>query len=321
MLGILRFNSKGKLLSPILIAVIIGGCVRSPKFPDVVTPQMAKDSIIIQPEETGDVRALSLYEQRLVRVFEDEQRLEAYAARDDTDYSEVQRRFHTVARAYASLIADNPGELEPILLYGKLLNRYGDTMGAMEQFHHALRIDDRQGVIYQQLSVVYAEEGDFSTALAYALEAVDKDPQQSVYHYGIGELLHAYRFDFVADGLLTQEVLEQQMMSAFERAAELEPQSIALQFRFAEAYYDMWQPDFGKALQQWQFISELFEDRLSVAEKNAIWLHKARCLAELGEYEEAGALATAVEAPGFSETRDDLLDQIELLMEETRNVE
>lgn len=167
MLGILRFNSKGKLLSPILIAVIIGGCVRSPKFPDVVTPQMAKDSIIIQPEETGDVRALSLYEQRLVRVFEDEQRLEAYAARDDTDYSEVQRRFHTVARAYASLIADNPGELEPILLYGKLLNRYGDTMGAMEQFHHALRIDDRQGVIYQQLSVVYAEEGDFSTALAY----------------------------------------------------------------------------------------------------------------------------------------------------------
>lgn len=309
-------------MAAIAVAALLGGCASSPKLPDVGPPQATESrSPVSRQADVGDGRGLSLYEQRLVRVFEEEQRLEAYAARDDADYSEAQRRFQDVARAYASVIADNPGQLEPILLYGKLLNRYGDTMGAMEQFHKALRIDDSQGVIYQQLSVVYAEEGDYSTALVYALEAVDKDPQQSVYHYGIGELLHAYRFDFVADGLLTQEVLEQQMMSAFEQAARLEPKSIALQFRFAEAYYDMWQPDFGAALNQWQFIEEVFGDHLSVAEQNAIRLHQARCLAELGHYEEARVMAAALDAAGFRETRDDLLEQIEHLMEESQHVE
>jgi thioredoxin-like negative regulator of GroEL len=111
------------------------------------------------------------------------------------------------------------------------------------------------------------------------------------------------------------------MMSAFEQAAQLEPESIALQFRFAEAYYDMWQPDFAAALEQWRFIQEVFGDRLSSAEQNAIGLHLARCLAELGSYEEAKEIAISVEAPGFSETRDDLLEQIERFMEEVQHAE
>lgn len=308
------FYLRVRVAFPCVALVILCGCASVPGLPEA-------PGTIEKAAESTDTRGLSLFEQRFVRVFEEEQRLEAYAARDDADYSEAQRRFQNVARAYASLIADNPEELEPILLYGKLLSRYGDTMGALAQFHKALRIDDTQGVIYQQLSVIYAEEGDYSTALAYALEAVDKDPEQSVYHYGIGELLHAYRFDLVADGVLTQEVLEQQMMSAFERAAGLEPDSIALQFRFAEAYYDMWQPDFDLALQQWRFIHNKFKDQLSAAEKNAILLHKARCLAEIGEYEEARSLAAVVDAPGFIETRDDLLEQIENLIEESLHVE
>lgn len=276
---------------------MLSGCATAPRPTEAST----------QPAQPA--AGQTLYEQRLIRVYQEEQALEAYAARDDADPAEARRRFRDVAADYASLIADNPNALEPRLLYGKLLNQYGDLRGARDQFHGALRIDPSVAVAYQQLSVVHAEEGDFSSALVYALEAVNRAPEEAVYHYGVGELLNAYRFDFVADGVFTQETLEQQMMAAFEKAAQLQPDQMNLRFRFAEAHYDLWQPDFGGALREWDRILAHFPD-MTEPERHAVQLHRARCLAELEYYEEAREAALTVDHPAFNFTRDDILEQI-----------
>lgn len=261
------------------------------------------------PERRGD--SVSVYEQRLIEVVREEHRLERYAAREDAEYTEAQRRFHSVSRQYLSLIANNPDKLEPRLLYGKLLNRYGDGLGAMEQFHAALDIDPNVAMAYQQLSVIYAEEGDFGTALAYALEAVEREPSEAVYHYGIGELIAYFRDEMVADGINTEVELDEQMIRAFAQAAELAPSLVSMQFRFGEAHYDMTDPDWEGALRQWQRMATDLGDDLSATERDALRLHTARVLAELGRMDEARKEAEMVETAGLISTRDDLIRQFD----------
>ena len=261
------------------------------------------------PERRGD--SVSVYEQRLIEVVREEQRLERYTAREDAEYSEAQRRFHGVSRQYLTLIANNPDELEPRLLYGKLLNRYGDGLGAMEQFHAALDINSNVPMAYQQLSVIYAEEGEYGTALAYALEAVDRDPLEAVYHYGIGELIAYFRDEMVTDGVNSEEELDAQMIRAFAQAAELEPDLLSMQFRYGEAYYDMAEPDWEAALKQWQGMAERLGGEMGSTERDALRLHTARVLAELGHMDAAREEAERVVSKGLLATRDDLIRQFD----------
>lgn len=261
------------------------------------------------PPRTGD--SVSIYEQRLIEVVREEQRLERYVARENAEYTEAQRRFHSVSRQYLSIIANNPNELEPRLLYGKLLNRYGDGMGALEQFHAALDINPEIPMAYQQLSVIYAEEGDFGTALAYAIEAVERDPSVAVYHYGIGELIAYFRDEMVADEVNTEAELDAQMIRAFAQAAALEPNLSSMQFRYGEAYYDMAEPNWEGALAQWRRMAANMEDVLGPTERDALRLHTARVLAELGRMDEARAEAEMVVAAGLIPTRDDLIRQFD----------
>lgn len=261
------------------------------------------------PERRGD--SVSVYEQRLIEIVLEEQRLERYVAREDAEYSEAQRRFHAVSRQYLTLIANNPDQLEPRLLYGKLLNRYGDGLGALEQFHAALDINPDVPMAYQQLSVIYAEEGDYGTAFAYALEAVERDPSEAVYHYGIGELITYFRDEMVADEVNNAEELDAQMIRAFAQAAELKPALVSMQFRYGESYYDMMDPDWEGALKQWRRMAETLGEFMGDTERDALRLHTARVLAELGRMDEAREEADRVTKSGLLPTRDDLIRQFD----------
>jgi tetratricopeptide (TPR) repeat protein len=256
----------------------------------------------------AEARAATLLEEQLLEVIAMEQRLDALAAEPEPDRFEVQRRFQDIARGYAAIIARNPDHLESRLLYGKLLMRYGDSEGAREQFLLAARIDPKVAVIHQQLSTYHAEEGDHTRALAYALNAVELEPATAAYHFGLGQLLAAFREELLADAVFTPAQLEADMLAAFRKAAELAPDTLPLQFRYGEAFYDLTEPDWIAALDHWQALAA--NPQLSRLEADAVRIHRARCLIELHRDEDARALLQAVESPSLADSAAALLDLI-----------
>jgi tetratricopeptide (TPR) repeat protein len=256
-------------------------------------------------------RSASLLEEQLLQVIEMEQRLDTIAEGPAPDSFEVQRRFQDISRSYASIIARNPDHLETRLLYGKLLMRYGDNEGARDQFLLAARIDPEVAVIHQQLGTYYAEQGDFTRALAYALNALELEPETAAYHFGLGQLLAAFGGEFVAAEVFTADEIEAQMLAAFRTAAELEPETLPLQFRYGEAFYDIGAPDWEAALAHWRALG--VRAGLDPLQADAVRLHQARCLIELERDGEAKALLRTVSAPALVATAEALLEAIEEL--------
>jgi tetratricopeptide (TPR) repeat protein len=251
-------------------------------------------------------RSLSLLEQQLLEIIETEQQLDAAAARPDADEREIQRQFHDLNRRYQGVIARNPDHLESRLLYGKFLSRYGDREGARDQFLSAAQIDPNIAVIHQELGTYYAEEGDHTRALAYALNAVELEPETAAYHYGLGQLLAAYRPEYVADDIFTSGQIDREMLEAFRTAARLEPDSLNLQFRYGQAFYDLANPDWEGALAHWQRLAERKD--LNALQADMVRVNRIRCLVELGRTTSAESLLPAIERDSLRSQARALLD-------------
>lgn len=257
----------------------------------------------------GSPEGVSLFERRLLRVYEMEMDLKARAleADDDAPADDLQRRFEQIVREYESIVADNPDEVEALLLYGKFLAWFGDREGAHTQFLRAQRIAPRTAVVQQQLGAYYAEEGDFNRALAFYLRAVELAPHEPAYHTDLGELLYVFSPGFIADELFTPELIDEMMLEAFTRAAELSEDDLIPQFRLGQAFYDVDSPPWPRALAHWE---RLYLRNLTATQRDAVRLHRARALLALERYDEAEAVAGKVTADLLKETRDTLIAEI-----------
>lgn len=260
-------------------------------------------------EATAEAEGLSFFERRLLRTLERERALKARSMEaDDLLEGDLRQDFHRVAREYESIIADNPGAIEPLLLYGKFLDWFGDRQGARDQFIRAHRIAPNTAVVQQQLGVYFAEEGDFGRALAHYLRAIELDPEQAAYHADLGELLHAFAPGFVAEDIFAAETVDRMMLEAFREAARLEPGDLVYQYRLGEAFYDADPTPWGEALAHWEAMQS--RDDLSAMQRDAIRLHRARGLHALRRYDEAEAVALEVVHDDLMHARNELLIKI-----------
>ncbi|MGA1205389.1 MAG: tetratricopeptide repeat protein [Opitutales bacterium] len=249
-----------------------------------------------QPEEpVSQGNSLSLLEQQLLTVIQMEKELDQLAAIPDVDHGEVYRLFMQVAQEYKSIISRNERHLETRLLFGKLLSRFGDAEGARDQFLAAAAIDPNIAVIHQQLSTYYAEEADFTRALAYALNAVRIEPDTAAYHYGLGQVLAAFRDQFLKEEIFSPDKIDADILDAFKTAIDLQPDSLPLRFRYGEAFYDVGNPDWNLALQHWQHLA--LQPGLPPLQLDAVRLHQARCLIELGLPEQARTITRDIQNP------------------------
>jgi tetratricopeptide (TPR) repeat protein len=290
-LGSRLWRLAARMVGVALIAVL-AGCAGRPH--EAATPGAA----------ASRGTALNLADQRLMRLIEAEQRLAALVAEGYTSETEIQRRFQQLARDYAALIADNPTTIEPRLLYGKLLTHYGDCEGAKVVFHITARMDPTIAVSYQQLATCYAEEGDYARAMVYALEAIERAPHEAAYHYGLGELLHAFRDRLVSEGEFGAGQLDRQMLTAFANAARLSSEP-ALHFRYGETFHDVAEPDWQAAADHWRAV--LAMPRLTALQGQAARLHLARVLLLLDAPADVAELLAPVDNPALAATRAELL--------------
>lgn len=254
-------------------------------------------------------RGETMAERRLRDVYDKQQALYARLAAEGASLSdpEYDRLINEVATEYHSYISDYPQAVYGYILFGKFLRDTGQYTEANTAFIRANQLDREIAVVKQQIGNYLAEEGEPSLALAYYMAAAELEPNTAVYAYQIGELLYTYRDEFIAEEALEPALLDQQMIHAFAEAHRLNPSNRQLTQRYAEAYFDVGQPDWPNAFKLWQALEFTAKDS---TERDWARLQKARVLINMGKPNEAREVLSEVNEPGLQPARQQLLNQL-----------
>ncbi len=285
----------------LLASLLVGGCSFWPfdSTPEHPTPPSTT---------TGSPQGETVADRRLQRIIERQDAFIRELSTNPENFSmgEQERQANVILAEYQSFILDNPDYIYAYLLYGKMLRQLGDREAANLIFLQANRINPNLAVVKQQIGNYLAEEAQPELALPYFLAAVELEPNEAIYHYQLGELLHRFRDDFTAGGGYDRRTFDQEMLAAFRNAAQLDRNDQDLQRRYAETFFDLENPDWNQALQEW---NRLLNTADSPLETDLIRLQKARVLIQLGRHDEARTQLIGIDRPALEEARQQLLRQ------------
>ena len=244
---------------------------------------------------------------KLEEIQEQQNRL-IHAHREETNPSDkesLEFRLIAISTDYAALLSKNPENPAVIAAYGLFLAQIDKGDDSLRLLLKADSLDPTIPQVKNQLGNFMIETANFQLALPYYLEAIRLAPEEPLYHYQLGNLLYFFREEFAQHEILTRETVEDQMFKAFKSAAELAPENMAYQYRYAEAFYDYGKADLEEALSVWDGLYHRVEDE---RDKQIILLQKANCHLQLGRLEEANLLLTRVHDP-YLETNKQLLEK------------
>jgi len=249
---------------------------------------------------------------RLFQITSREEQIYKKIAEDPNFYSadDLDRRINELVQSYRTYLTEHPDDVNALILYGKLLRRVELNEEAFNAFLKADSLDPKIAVVKQQIGTHLAEQGKGKAALPFYFSAVELEPETAVYHFALGQLLYAFRSEYLEDHLFTSDALERETLKAFRKAVSLEPDNFDFQMRLGEAYYDMASPDWKTALLHWNQMKKDFGDEQLRVE--IIDLHRANVLAKLGRYSEAKELAEAITEPNLQFSKQQVLDAIAL---------
>lgn len=259
---------------------------------------------------TAAARAQSNFaSDQLLTIAQKEQQVYLRLAQDPEFYSDadLERQLIALTQSYSAYLTDHPDNVEALILYGKLLRRMGDSEAAFNAFLKADKLNPALAVVKQQIGTHLAEQGKGKAALPFYLQAIELEPATALYHFALGQLLHAFKAEFVADAIFTLDAIDREMIKALRHALQLEPANFDFQMRLGEAYYDLESPDWKAALIHWNQIRKTTETTLR---QEIVDLHRARVLGKLGRIQEAQALAATVQQPSLQQSRQQVLEEV-----------
>ena len=250
-----------------------------------------------------------LASQRLLSIADKEAGIYKKIAEDPAFYSndDLDRRINELLQSYRTYLLDQPSDVSAYILYGKLLRRVRENEQAFNAFLKADELDPQIAVVKQQIGNHLAEEGKGKAALSFYLQAVDLEPSIPIYHFSLGQLIHEFRSEFIKSGIFTRDALEREMLKAFGKAVELEPDNFDYQMRLGESYYDLASPDWKSALIHW---NRLRQSTTTLLQKEILDLHSARALGKLGRTDEAKALLVQVQTAALQGSKKQVIDEI-----------
>lgn len=286
----------------LLPAVLLCACATSEKA--VAEAPAGDESARIE----NAMQSATPFDRTLLDIVRDQDKIFGDMESGRIQEEDFKRKLVNLSFRYDELISRNPDDVNTLILYGKFLRRIGQTEQANTMFVHADHLSPNIAVVKQQIGNYLAEQGSYPQALSYYVEAVNLEPNMPVYHYGIGELLATFGTKIVEDGVLTDAQVDDQMLTAFAKAAELDPSNKSFAFRHGEAYYDLKTPRWQEALALWEKIGQRSD--LTPTEQDAVRLHKARMYCELYEDNKALELLKEDVAPLLRATRTRLLKRI-----------
>lgn len=210
---------------------------------------------------------------------------------------------------WAEYFAEHPEDVDALLIHGKYLRAVGDDEAAYKEFSKANALNPNLPVVKQQLANYEAEHGLPKFAYANLSAAVALAPDVSVYHLQLADFILFYREELIVREKFAQQALDTVMMESYRRAARLEPENSALQWKYARAFYDAGKPDWNAALAQWNLVLSKFAP-LNLDRQTAL-ANKARVLIELRRDSQAREiLETQIDLPVLLADKHRLLEII-----------
>lgn len=231
----------------------------------------------------------------------------AEAEKDNLDEGWLRGELQTLINSYDVLIQKNPEFAAGHAAYGQLLGQVGMNRQAVGILLKANQLDGEIPLVKNEIGRLLAEDGKPAEALPWITAAIKLEPSEPVYHYHLGKLLAEARDDLLATGNFTRAKLDESMLEAFQRAAQLAPDKMAFAYRAAEAYYDLEAPRWEEALEAWGALEEKSKPGL---EQQTIRLHAANVLGKLGRRDHARALLITVTEPPLQKQKQTLLDEL-----------
>lgn len=228
-------------------------------------------------------------------------------AGDKYDPAHYQVRMQQLCQGYESLLQDNPEFAAGYAAYGYLLGKIGMERESAVMLLKANQYDADIPLVKNQLGNYLAEHGRPLEAVSYYLAAIKLVPEEPLYHYQLGTLLHESRDDFIKSGEWTKDSLDRAMHEAFRKAAELAPDRIEFAYRHAESFYDLENPDWEAALAAWAALEEKAENPV---ERQTMRLHAANICIKMEKYDHARALLASVTEPDLEEHKQKLIAQL-----------
>ncbi len=254
-------------------------------------------------------RPVSMAEKTLKEIVARQRAILARAEKEGEHLDEAWLRgeMQAVINSYDILIQKAPDFAPAYVAYGMLLGQMGMVREAVGILLKANKIDGEIPVVKNELARFLAEDGKMIDALPWLMAAIDLAPEEPLYHYHLGKLLTEGRDEFLKTGQFTRASLDQAMLHAFARAAELAPGNFAYAYRHAEAYYDLEAPQWDEALALWKKLDATVETPL---EHQTLRLHEANVLLKQGKAAEARALADTVTELALVKQKQTLLDSL-----------
>lgn len=226
---------------------------------------------------------------------------------DQLDMAWLRGELQNVIHSYDVLIQKSPEFAPAYVPYGLLLGQVGMTREAVGILLKANKLDAEIPLVKNELARFLAEDGKLVEALPWLMAAIDLAPKEPLYHYHLGKLLTEGRDEFLKTGQFTRPALDQVMLEAFARAAELAPENFAYAYRHAEAYYDLETPQWDAALAAWSALETRAQPGI---EQQTIRLQAANVLLKMDRRDHARALLITVTEPVLAKQKQTLLDSL-----------
>lgn len=229
------------------------------------------------------------------------------AEKEHLDEPWLRGELQSVINSYDVLLQRAPDFAPGYAAYGLLLGKVGMTKEAAAMLIKANQLDGEIALVKNEMARLLAEDGKVAEALPWLTSAAALEPNEPLYHYHLGKLLTEGRDDILATGQFTRAKLDEAMLGAFRKAAELAPDNFIYTYRAAEAYYDLETPRWDAALAAW---SELEVKAKPGIEQQTIRLHAANVLIKLGRRDHARAFLLTVTEPALQKQKQTLLDEL-----------
>ncbi len=216
-------------------------------------------------------------------------------------------RLQSLVFDYERFLRDHPKIPEGFVSYSMLLGNplLDERERAKALLLKANAMNANLPVVKNQLGKYLAEDGKPLDAVNYFLAAIELAPDEPLYHFQLGQLLGAARDDFLKSGEWTVEQVDDAMMTAFNEAVRLDPQSLPYAYRQAD--YDLQTPPWEEALGKWEALAARVE---SEVERQMMRLHQINILLYQGRLDAADALLTKDVAEPLQGQRQRLVERL-----------
>jgi tetratricopeptide (TPR) repeat protein len=247
-------------------------------------------------------------EEQLQEIVRRQQTLFAKAGGDapKIDEEDFKTQIQQLSFDYESLLREHP-TAKGYAAFGYFLGKIDMRRQSIAMLLKSNQLDPEQPFVKNQIGNYLAEDGQPIEAANYFLAAIQLAPDEPLYHYQLGTLLHEARDDFLKSGHWDRATLDKTMHEAFRRAAELAPDRIEFTYRYAESFYDLEEPQWDAALKAW---SELEEKAPNEVERETMRLHAANIFIKTGQREKARVLLDTVREPALAAQKEKLVAQL-----------